>query len=62
MFQERKMFSFDGKREPENHQPFQIINTPPAGPKERGQMDKSFKLRLFGEKQAGRFDFLCVFM
>jgi hypothetical protein len=42
--------------------PFQIINTPPAGPKERGQMDKSFKLRLFGEKQAGRFDFLCVFM
>jgi len=35
--------------------PFQIINTPPAGP-------KSFKLRLFGEKQAGRFDFLCVFM
>jgi hypothetical protein len=42
--------------------PFQIVNTPPAGPKERGQMDKSFKLRLFGEKQAGRFDFLCVFM
>ena len=23
---------------------------------------KSFQLRLFGEKQAGRFDFLCVFM
>jgi hypothetical protein len=42
--------------------PFPIVNTPPAGPKERGQMDKSFKLRLFGEKQAGRFDFLCVFM
>jgi hypothetical protein len=42
--------------------PFQIVNTPPAGPKERGQMDKSFQLRLFGEKQAGRFDFLCVFM
>jgi len=56
------MFSFDGKREPENHQPFQIVNTPPAGPKERGQMDKSIQLRLFGEKQAGRFDFLCVFM
>jgi hypothetical protein len=42
--------------------PFQIVTMPPAGPKERGQMDKSFKLRLFGEKQAGRFDFLCVFM
>ena len=42
--------------------PFQTVNTPPAGPKERGQMDKSIQLRLFGEKQAGRFDFLCVFM
>jgi hypothetical protein len=42
--------------------PFQIVNTPPAGPKERGQMDKSIQLRLFGEKQAAGFDFLCVFM